>query len=376
MEVSAFIYPDYPFPESKKPLVDRLSLTDIPPYISSPEMVQDLFPHVKSQIAIYLAGVSKKQWNDFYECMYVYCCEFNIPNLFFVWSEKEYFRMEVKDTNWRNFFRCPDNFLDILCNEYNLGSCIPLIGLSVRNSLLSYASQGPFQLFVSPGDDDKKSAESKRIPAFNFDNIPAFDVINERNLSVFCHASLSLNIGKFDHSKYISSLLKYCTGHCIKGAVFHVGISTGVASIEEARQNVYNNIVIGIRGAIAVSGQTNTCKFLLETPSGKGNEMFSNIFEFISFSLLIYNQPDLREHFAICVDTCHVHQCGYSPYSYILEVLKYLPIGLVHFNDSCHPWFSRKDLHEFPGRGRIPWIYLMKVAQICKLMNIPMVLEK
>lgn len=372
--ISAFQYPQYPFSESKFSNKERLSITDIPTYIISPGMIEDCFPHVKSQLAVYISGVTIDKWNDTYECIYVYCCEFKIPNIFIIWNNDEYVRYQINDTNWKSLLPLPDKILDVLIGEYGIGFHIPLIESSVRNSLLAYPCMGPFQLYVSPGNDEQRSSLSKYIPKFNYDNIPAFDVIKERNLKVFCHAALNINMSRYDVIKYISELLVYCTGHGIKGAVFHVGTNRDIP-YKEARDMMLNNIVNGIRKAKFLPTQKGTAKFILETPAGKGNELLSNINDFINFCNEILSYPDIRDHFAICVDTCHVHQSGYSPYHYLIEVLKILPVELVHFNDSHNNWYCRKDHHAKPGTGYIPWIYLMKVAQLCKLMNIPAVLE-
>lgn len=364
-----FEYPPYPFKESKIPLNEKLKIENIPTYIASPPMLEDCFPHVKSSIAVYIGGVSKDDWNDMYECLYVYCCEFRIPNFFIVWNDKDYFRKQIHSPEWKNLLPIPQNFLSNLITNYKIGIQIPLIGSSVRNSLLQFSS-GTFQLYISPGDKN-----AKFIPGFNFDNIPAFDIIRERNLTVFCHATESLNISKNDHSKYISNLLMYCTGNCIKGSIFHVGTNKDLP-LEDAKYMMMINIVNGIRASTFREDQIGTCKFLLETPSGKGNEILGNIYEFISFcTSMIKLAPDIKNHFGICVNTCHVHQHGYSPYNYIKEIINYLPVELIHLNDSCNNWGCKKDLHCNPGEGKIPWIYLMKVAQLCKIVNIPMIIE-
>lgn len=366
----------YPFDEDQISFRTKLTISDIPQYIISANMVENCFPDVISNQCAYVIGPNKEKWSDIYECLYVYCCEFRINNFFFIWSPTSYCRYILNDFNWRSLFTIPSNFCELLLSEYNLGFSVGLVGRSVRNTLLCYPMNVPYQMFVSPGTDKTPQSESKFLPPFDSDNIPAFDIIRERNLSVFAHSTMRINIAAYDYSKYISDLLVYCTAHGIKGAVFHTGIMTrGKIPFEDAKRTTINNIVNGINGAKFRPDQKGTCKFLFETPTGERNEMFYNIYEFISFVLELYSYPGIRDNLEICVDTCHVHQAGYSPYNYIIEILKYLPIGLVHFNDSCNNWYEYKDRHAVPGQGYIPWIYLMKTAQICKALNIPMVRE-
>lgn len=364
-----FDYPPYPFEENKIPINDRLKIVNIPAYISTNDMIEDCFPHVRSSLAIYISGISIENWNDTYECLYIYCCEFRIKNFFVVWNDREYFRKEINDFNWKNLLPIPDNFYNILNSEYKLGIFIPLVGISVRNTLLPYHQSSTFEMYVSQGDN----GSGKLLSGFNSDNYPAFDIIKERNLTVFCHSTQSINISKDDHSLYISNLLKYCTGHSIRGAVFNIGRNI---DNEQGKYIMMQNIVNGIRRSIFRADQVGTCKFLLKTPCGKGNEILSNIFEFISFcTTMLHFAPEIKPFFAICIDTCNVYNSGLEPYNYLKEILKYLPVELVHLNDSIFEWGKRKDKYCTPGSGMIPWPYLMKVSQICHLMNIPMITQ-
>ena len=360
-----FEYPPYPFKENKIPLNDRLKIVNIPSYIVTNRMIEDFFPHVKSSIAIYISGININDWNDIYECLYIYCCEFKIPNFFIIWNDREYYRKEINDFNWKILLPIQNNFL----NEYNLGLFVSLIDISIRNTLLSYQNLNIFEMYVSQGDN----GIGKLLPAFNFNNIPAFDIIKERNLKVFSHSTESINICKDDHSLYISNLLKYCTGHSIKGSVFNVGRNI---DNEQGKNIMIQNIINGIRGAIFREDQKGTCKFLLKTPCGKGNEILLNIFEFINFcNTILTFAPDIKPFFAICIDTSNIYNSGSEPYNYFKEILKYLPVDLIHLNDSSNNWYEKKDKHCKLGTGKIPWIYLMKVAQLSKLMNIPIIIN-
>lgn len=356
----------YPFSENKIPLKERITVTDIPKYIISENMINDVFPDVRSKVAIYISGCKIENWIDLYECTYVYCCEFKIQNIFFIWSSDIYVRVIIREWNWRKFLQLPQNFNDILIKEYDLGSMISLNGISVRNLLQSQNKKGPFEMFVSPSGES-----SYALPRFGYDNIPAFDIIREKKLNVFAHATLNLNLAKDDMNEYITRVLLYCSGHKFKGVIFNVGTNKNIP-FAEAKRKTMENIIIGINNAKFVEGSEN-CKFLLKTPSGKGSEMFTNIYDFISFCSELNLYPGVKNNFSICIDTCHVHQCGYVPYKYLTEVLKYLTVDLVHLNDSASNWGCRKEIYKNLGEGFIPWIYLMKVTQICKLMNIQII---
>lgn len=317
-------------------------------------------------------GCSKDLWDDHVKLIYLTACTMCIPYVYFIWDiQSQFHLMTISSFNYLELFPVPENFPQMLLSNYGLGYTIPFIN-SVRESLLTFCGNGPFQIFVSPPNSNGSNHISKRIQPFGSDNIPAFDVINERRLSVFCHARLNMNLCKFDESNYITNLLNYCTGHGIKGAVFHVGTNKDIP-INDALKHMMTIIVTGISNFRARG--IGTCKFLLETPAAEGNETLFTDESFISFCMHIKNIPGVGEHFGICIDTCHVFAAGYSPYNYIKNISKYMPIDLVHFNDSKNRLGSKLDRHEIAGRGYIPWYILLKSAEFCQKNNIPMINE-
>ena len=222
----------YPFETNKLPNKERLTVEDIIPNIQTLGMVNDCFPNVRSKYAVYISGVSIERWNDIYECLFVYCCEFQIPYMFFIWNEIEYVRYNISDFNWKRLLPINQNFLEILTLEYNLGVNLPLLGTSVRNSIINCQSKYPYQIYISPGGE-----ENRLIPPFGSNNIPAFDIVKENNLRIYCHSTKSLNIARIDCSKYIKDLLIYCTANCIKGAVFNCGTNRDLP-FEEAKRKI------------------------------------------------------------------------------------------------------------------------------------------
>ena len=371
------IIESHPFPDNDIPEKNRISIDDIPHHLLTSNMSIQMYPHITSSMCCYLAGSNLLSWSDTYECLYVWCCEKMIPNMVFIWSKERYKHITLTDCNWKLKYPLPSNFRELLNSEYGIGFTVGIYR-SLRETLLAYPMVDSFQMYVGRSSENEKAHLSKFIPSFNFDNITAIDVIRERNLNVFAHSALNTNLANptllTGNIKYISNILKYCTAHGMKGVVFHVGTNKSV-TLEDARNSIINSIVNGIRGAMFRPDQTGTAMFLLETSAGEKNELFSNIYEFIQFCQYIKSIPDIAPFFGICVDTCHVFQSGYIPYQYLKEFLQYLPVSLIHFNDSKNRCNGRVDEHSAPGEGLCPWIYLMKVAQLSKAMSIPMVYE-
>ena len=330
-------------------------------------MIESLYPEIKSSQVAYISGCPKENWEYVYTSIYVMACEFKIPNLIIYWSEEKVIRVQISDFNWRQYSIQPTNFRELLTFEYGIGQCVALVGNSVRKTVESYPYPVPYQMYLN------SAKESKLIPHFNADIVPAFDVTKDKQ--VFAHACNSLNLARFDSVNYIKRALLYATANGMKGVVFHCGSHVNTP-LNDCLNMLGNNIVSGIRAAKFSPEQQNTAKFILETPTGRGTEILALFEEFVNFCNNLMQQcPDIAPFFSICVDTCHVHQFGYAPHYYLTEMMKYHSVALVHFNDSENGWCCRKDRHSRPGEGHIPWIFLLMVAYICKVNSIPAVFE-
>ena len=101
-------------------------------------------------------------------------------------------------------------------------------------------------------------------------------------------------------------------------------------------------------------------KIILETSTGQGTELLSNLDEFADF----YNKftDDEKNYLKICIDTCHVFSAGYSLKSktdvqkYIKIVEKYIGwnnVILIHLNDSKKDCGCGVDRHENLCKGCI-----------------------
>lgn len=356
----------YPFEESKIPVKTRIDPEDCSEFLL--ECQAFIFPDIISENMVVTAGCSKNKWTDLFECVSIFCTENGIKTILFVWDDEIF---EYQPMNWR--IEMPpvrDDFRDHLTNTYGIGWSIGLTG-TPSGTLESYACVNcPIQMHVSPPTSEKDCSISTTIPPISASNPSCIGIISYKNLRCYCHASLGMNLGNPKWESYIGNVLSYCSAHGFKGVVFHCGKTTKYSKTD-AIANMKKNIIDGIR-----SKKHLTAKFLLETPAGQKNELFSDCSEFVDFVEELLAIPDIESNFAICIDTCHVFAASYDPYNYIKAFIERgIPIGLVHFNDSKFGWGAGKDRHAAPGEGCIPYPLLEKSAFICKANKIDMVYE-
>lgn len=178
-----------------------------------------------------------------------------------------------------------------------------------------------------------------------------------QNKRAFVHAPYVFNLAKRVKIESAIACLNYSNKLGAKGVVFHCGKGNDKSTFFEIVSEL-------------VSSANSNCPFILETPAGQGTEMLSKFTEFVTFCKSI-------EGLKVCIDTCHVFATGYDPYWYLLNSLIHLgdKIALVHFNDSYYDLGSRKDRHYPPGYGYIGIRTMQRVYELCKLYNIPMVVE-
>lgn len=145
----------------------------------------------------------------------------------------------------------------------------------------------------------------------------------------------------------------------------HVGLGTDVG---------IKNIIRALNTVI--DSKTNV-KICLETMAGKGSECGKN-FEEIALILKGMKYPD---KVGVCLDTCHIHDAGYSLQEFDETLIQFDQIiGLsklwvLHINDSKNERGSHKDRHENFGLGTIGFESLMSVINHPKLKGIPKILE-
>ena len=151
--------------------------------------------------------------------------------------------------------------------------------------------------------------------------------------------------------------------------VLHPGSHVGLGSEEGL-----NHIIRALNNVI--DSKTNV-KICLETMAGKGSEC-GRTFEEISYILKGMNYP---EKVGVCVDTCHIHDAGYTldDFDQVLEefdkVIGLSKLWVLHINDSKNEKGSHKDRHENIGIGKIGFENLNKIIHHPKLKEVPKILE-
>ncbi len=121
-------------------------------------------------------------------------------------------------------------------------------------------------------------------------------------------------------------------------------------------------------------------KVLIETMAGKGTEIGRN-FEEIS-AIINGVDEDLRQYVGVCLDTCHVHDGGYSIAEDVDGVLDAFDrvVGIdklwaIHLNDSKNVKGAAKDRHERLGMGNIPLDSMSRLINHPKTRDLPFYLE-
>jgi len=207
--------------------------------------------------------------------------------------------------------------------------------------------------------------------------------LKDEDVAAGCEALKAFKHSAYVHSPYIINLsmepgtkedygvtllvknLDYAKRMGFRGVVVHVGKSVD-RPIGEALENMRTNLLTAAESATAL------CPILLETPAGQGTELLTEYDDFVNF---VADFKD--ERIRMCLDTCHVFASGYCPYEYLKGVVEDHVdlLKLVHFNDSHGLCKSCVDRHAFIGTGAIGIETLTQVAQLCKQVNIDMVIE-
>lgn len=134
----------------------------------------------------------------------------------------------------------------------------------------------------------------------------------------------------------------------------------------------------GIKRCLAaVDGPT---RVLLELTAGSGTTVGAS---FENLRVILDHIPDEFQHrLGICFDTCHAFSAGYdlvNDYDGVWEafdrVLGLERLGLIHLNDSKHPFDSRKDRHEEIGMGTLGDAPFRRIMTDERLRHVPKVLE-
>jgi deoxyribonuclease IV len=127
----------------------------------------------------------------------------------------------------------------------------------------------------------------------------------------------------------------------------------------------------------AVEGPT---RVLLELTAGSGTSVGAT---FENLRTIIDHIPEALQHrVGVCFDTCHAFSAGYDlvgdydgVWASFGEVLGFERLGLIHLNDSKHPFGSRKDRHETIGEGTLGVEPFRRLMLDERLRDVPKVLE-
>ena len=93
--------------------------------------------------------------------------------------------------------------------------------------------------------------------------------------------------------------------------------------------------------------------------------------------------PDAhRDRVGVCFDTCHAFSAGYNlvdeyekVWSSFDQIIGIDRLGLIHVNDSKHPFGSHKDRHETIGEGTLGTEPFRRLMMDKRLAHVPKVLE-
>lgn len=138
-----------------------------------------------------------------------------------------------------------------------------------------------------------------------------------------------------------------------------------------------------LAGGLADLPGDDGCMLLLENGAGAGDSVGSG-FEELADVLKAAAERRVKQPLGICLDTAHLWGAGYDLQSAAAaerlvdefdELVGIDRLHLIHINDSSVERGSRRDRHEHPGKGLIPWEALEAIVRHPKLRQMAMILE-
>lgn len=236
-----------------------------------------------------------------------------------------------------------------------------------------------FQVFTqSPKSYKEKKIDDKAC-------IKCKEYLEKNNIYLVVHAPFILNIAKNkvpDPKVFSCVISNIKSAHDISasGAIFHVGKHLN-CNLNDCLNNMENFVREVIK---EIKNQKLNSYFILETGAGQGTEMCCDIIELCNF----YKRftEDEKQHFRLCVDTCHVFAAGYNLKTkqnvkdFITlweENIGWKYVEVIHLNDSKKDCCCKVDRHEDLKKGCI-WKEsdgLEYFVSEMKNKNIPLILE-
>lgn len=209
---------------------------------------------------------------------------------------------------------------------------------------------------------------------------------DQYKIRLLIHSSYSINIAKPWSTNdwgynVILQEIKLCSELNGIGVIVHMGKKLKL-STSEAINNMYTFLLAIHRE----SSNYNNIKIILETPAGQGSELCYKLEDLAHFTNKFFKHvnPDIKNRFGICVDTCHIFAAGYDIssskgiskyFENFNELIGIDKIKLVHINDSKNEVGSKKDRHENLDKGFIGKNNILDIVRFFGKLMVPMILE-
>ena len=167
--------------------------------------------------------------------------------------------------------------------------------------------------------------------------------------------------------------LERCARLGLEFLVTHPGNATD-GEIEEGLTRNARGVTESLE---AVEGPT---RVLLELTAGAGTTVGAS---FENLRSILDRIPESQRHrVGVCLDTCHAYSAGYDlvgdydgVWAAFDDILGLELLGLIHMNDSQHPFDSRKDRHEEIGKGSLGEGPFRRIMTDPQLHHAPKILE-
>ncbi|SCG41510.1 Endonuclease IV [Micromonospora echinaurantiaca] len=182
----------------------------------------------------------------------------------------------------------------------------------------------------------------------------------ERDVPVFIHASLLVNLGSptaatVERSALtLAHALRRGTAIGARGVVFHAGSAVDAGHAEAAMRQVRETLLPLLDGAAAEGGPM----LLVEPSAGGGRSLASRVEHLGPYLDAVDGHPWL----GVCFDTCHAWAAGHdlaaeggmtATLDTLVATVGADRLKLVHANDSKDLCGSTRDRHENIGKGTI-----------------------
>lgn len=258
----------------------------------------------------------------------------------------------------------------------HIDNILDIVNILAKNKL--YENIDLVQTFVNATTDytDKKYDKVKKH-------------ILERNIKISIHASYSINLSKQwnENDWWIQQFINEINAAHTLNA-FCIVIHTG-KKLQLSEPVSINNMYSSLLFIHEKTKHNNSVKILIETPSGQGTELLTQLEDLCNFLKKFYNHPDsnIKNRFGMCFDTCHVFAAGYdirliNKQTSSIKIMDIIhnsigidKIKLCHINDSKKDLGSKRDRHENIGIGMIGIKPIMHIVKFMKILEIPMILE-